>query len=143
MMYLRGSIILTRSSQPHKHTRYQKTKGSPPYKPGVYTYFATFDLDGNLLDNHFVNALTREYYGDIRGEEPLCQPNLGCIPVHVDNEGNTYVFTRLGYNGSESDPYTIQIDGDTNRKYDIYLPGNVNLTQVGLYTAMMYKFSPS
>ena len=116
----------------------------PPYKPGVYTYFATFDLDGNLLDNHFVNALTREYVGgDIRGEEPLCLPNLGCIPVHVDNEGNTYVFTRLGYNGGESDPYTIQIYGDTIRKYDIYLPGSVNLTQVGLYTAMMYKFSPS
>ena len=116
----------------------------PPYKPGVYTYFATFDLDGNLLDNHFVNALTREYVGgDIRGEEPLCLPNLGCIPVHVDNEGNTYVFTRLGYNGGESDPYTIQIDGDTNRKYDIYLPGNVNLTQGCLYTGMMYKFSPS
>jgi len=115
----------------------------PPYKPGVYTYFATFDLDGNLLDNHFVNALTREYYAGNRGEEPLCMPNLGCIPVHVDNEGNTYVFTRLGYNGGESDPYTIQIYGDTIRKYDIYLPGSVNLTQVGLYTAMMYKFSPS
>ena len=116
----------------------------PPYKPGVYTYFATFDLDGNLLDNHFVNALTREYVGgDIRGEEPLCLPGLGCAPVHVDNGGNTYVFTKLFYNGDESDPYTIQIYGDTNKEYDIYLPGTVNLTQSALYTGMMYKFSPS
>ncbi|MBP5496696.1 MAG: hypothetical protein J6X98_05955, partial [Bacteroidales bacterium] len=52
----------------------------PPYKPGFYTYFATFDLDGNLLDNHFVNTLTREYYGDIRGEGPLCRPSAGRVP---------------------------------------------------------------
>ena len=95
----------------------------------------------SFLLHHFVNALTREYVGgDIRGEEPLCLPGLGCTPVHVDNGGNTYVFTKLFYNGDESDPYTIQIYGDTNRKYDIYLPGTVNLTQSALYTGMMYKF---
>ncbi len=114
----------------------------PPYKTGRYTYFATFDLNGNLLDHHFVTALDREIStGGVRGEFGLCSPGIGHAPFHVDSEGNTYVFTKLVYGGLESNPYTIIVDGDTNKKFDIYLPGNVEPYGVRLFNTMMYKFS--
>lgn len=59
--------------------------------------------------------------------------------MHIDDEGNTYVYTKLEYSGLESDPYTIIIDNDSNRTYDIYLPGKEGGV---LHTGMMYKFSP-
>ncbi len=113
---------------------------TPPYKAGRYTYIATFDLDGNLLDNHFVEARARRISGGgIRGFEFLCNgTGLGFSPMHIDNDGNTYIYTKLEYAGFESDPYTIIIDDDTNRTYDLYLPG----TNSVLHTGMMYKFSP-
>ena len=118
----------------------------PPYKTGRYTCFATFDLDGNMLDNHFVEARTREILpaaGGVRGEVSLCDYFVGYTPFHVDKEGNTYVFTTLTYAGFESDPFTIIVDGDTNKQYDVYLPGNSDvLYDEMLETVMKYKFSP-
>ena len=113
----------------------------PPYKAGRYTYFATFDLDGNLIDNHFVEALSRRISaGGVRGQEYLCSGNgIGINPMHVDEDGNTYVYTRLSYDGLESDPYTIIIDNDSNKTYDIYLPRS----GWGLNMGMKYKFSPN
>ncbi|MCR5549909.1 MAG: T9SS type A sorting domain-containing protein, partial [Bacteroidales bacterium] len=114
----------------------------PPYKTGRYTCFATFDLDGNLLDHHFVTALDREIStGGVRGEFGLCSPGIGYAPFHVDSKGNIYVITELVYGGLESDPYTIIVDSDTNKIYDVYLPGNVETYGVRLSNAMMYKFS--
>ena len=79
----------------------------PPYKTGRYTYFATLDLDGNLLDNHFVASFSRKIYaGGVRAEFGLCQPSLGYSPFHVDSDGNTFVYTSFDYTGFESDPYT-------------------------------------
>ena len=117
----------------------------PPYKTGRYTYFATFDLDGNLLDNHFVATFTRESNAaGVRGEFGLCESVGKIAPFHIDNEGNTFVYTKLSYGGYETDPYTLVIDGDTNRKYDIYLPGSVvPFSNNCLNTGMMYKFSPN
>ena len=116
----------------------------PPYKTGRYTYFATFDLDGNLLDNHFVETRTRKIYANgVRGEYGLCAHNPYLFaPFHVDIEGNTYVFTRLEYEGFVKDPYTIIVDGDTSRTYDVYLPGDVDTYGQHLENGMMYKFSP-
>ena len=115
----------------------------PPYKTGRYTYFATFDLDGNLLDNHFVTTLSRRIStGGVRGEYGLCTATVGYAPFHVDGEGNTYVYTPLIYAGYESDPYTIIVDDDTNKTYDVYLPGNVQSLDGSFFNVMMYKFSP-
>ena len=115
----------------------------PPYKTGRYTYFATFDLNGNLLDNHFVTALDREIsISGVRGEFGLCSPGIGWAPFHIDSEGNIHVLTRLQYAGFESDPYTIIVDGDTNKTYDVYLPGNADPYGASLENIMMYKFSP-
>ena len=115
----------------------------PPYKTGRYTYFATFDLDGNLLDNHFVTTFSREIsIGGVRGEFGLCQAGWGYSPFHVDRDGNTFVYTKLSYGGLEGDPYTLIVDGDTNNKYDIFLPGNVETPGNNLLNGMIYKFSP-
>ena len=121
---------------------------TPPYKSGKYTYFAKFDTDGHLLENHFVQAFTRQLDHNTgnQGQELFCNildPTIG--PFHVDNEGNTYVYTQLFYYGNEEDPYTIRIDEDTNKQYNIYLPGNADFysNQVHLSTCMIYKFSPN
>ena len=115
----------------------------PPYKSGRYTYFATFDLNGNLLDNHFVASFSRKIYtGGLRAEYGLCQAALNYSPFHIDRDGNTFVYAKLSYEGLESDPYTLIVDGDTNKKYDIYLPGNVEPYGRSLFNVMMYKFSP-
>ena len=56
----------------------------PPFKTGRYTYFATFDLDGNLLDNHFVTTLSRKIStGGVRGEYGLCNPVVTYAPFHI------------------------------------------------------------
>ena len=116
----------------------------PPYKSGRYTCFATFDLDGNLIDNHFITTFTREIYvGGIRGEFGLCKPSTDNAPFHIDSEGNIFVYTFLSYNGLESDPYTIMIDGDTNNVYNVYLPGNTDVYHPSFCTGMIYKFSPN
>ncbi|MCR4736683.1 MAG: T9SS type A sorting domain-containing protein [Bacteroidales bacterium] len=117
----------------------------PPYKIGSrWTFFAQFDLDGNLLEDHFVEAYSRQrQISGSRIQEALCIHEIA--PVHVDSHGNTYVYTFIEYGGSEDAPYTIVVDGDTNKTYDIYLPGTV---QQGsplnyLFNAMVYKFSPN
>ena len=115
----------------------------PPFKTGRYTYFATFDLDGNLLDNHFVTTLSRKIStGGVRGEYGLCNPVVTYAPFHIDRNGNTYVYTNFQYEGYESDPYTIIVDGDTSKTYDVYLPGNVQSLDGSFFNGMMYKFSP-
>ena len=115
----------------------------PPYKTGRYTYFATLDLDGTLLDNHFVTTLSRSIStGGVRAEYGLCNPELALAPFYIDRDGNTYIYTNLRYEGYESDPYTIIVDGDTGKTYDVYLPGNVQSLDGSFFNGMMYKFSP-
>ena len=100
----------------------------PPFKRGDWTFFCQFDLDGNLIEDHFVEALSRELH--IHGTEfirmttPLC---YAITPIHIDHYGNTYIAGLFTYEGVEEDPYTIVIDGDSNRTYDIYLPGSCQL----------------
>ena len=115
----------------------------PPYKTGRYTYFATFDLDGNLLDNHFVTTLSRAIHtGGVRGEYGLCNPVVTLAPFHIDRDDNIYIYTNFQYEGYESDPYTIIVEGDTSKTYDVYLPGNVQSLDGSFFNGMMYKFSP-
>ena len=115
----------------------------PPYKTGRYTYFATLDLDGTLLDNHFVTTLSRSIStGGVRAEYGLCNPELALAPFYIDRDGNTYIYTNFRYEGYESDPYTIIVDGDTGKTYDVYLPGNVQSLDGSFFNGMMYKFSP-
>ena len=116
----------------------------PPRTVGRWSYLATFDLDGNLLDSHFVQPFGRKIYANnIRAEEYLCnEASLNISPFHVDAQGNTYIFTKLVYDGPSTNPYTLVVDGDTNRKYDIYFPEGSDVPGPYFTNIMMYKFSP-
>ena len=121
----------------------------PPFKAGMFTFFSELDTEGNVIENHFVEAFSREILDTVSGEQTLtffCDGLSSTIaPFHIDNEGNIILFSQIYYTGNEDDPYTIIIDGDSNKKYDFYFPGNTNswLGDVPLYNAMIYKFSPS
>jgi len=114
-----------------------------PFRPGRYTFFATLDKDGNLLDQHFVEAFTRDLHINgssyTQAPECLCYHLSGTCPFHVDAQGNTYVYTWFQYGGNEENPYTIVVDGDTNKTYNLFLPGN---TDMAIGNAMLYKFTP-
>lgn len=123
------------------------TERKPPFKNSMWTFFAQFDYEGNLIDDHFVETCSREFEvsgsNQIRRLQPLCLEKTA--PFHVDSDENTYVYTYLEYKGNEYDPYTLVVDGDTNKIYDIYLPGTWQQGAIMpyLYNAMIYKFSPN
>lgn len=116
----------------------------PPFQTGRWSFFTTLDLDGNVLDNHFVKTLSREQVGSARIEGTLCE-NAGTIPnpVHIDRQGGVYVYTPIQYKGLENDPFTIIVDSDTGKTYNLYLPGNTDCTNPNAFinNAMLYKFS--
>ncbi|MBO6079957.1 MAG: hypothetical protein J6P54_03215, partial [Bacteroidales bacterium] len=97
----------------------------PPYTSGNYSYFVTFDLDGNKLENHFVHTIARERIGgEYLLDMPLSRRILGAHPVCVDSQGNTFIALSTYYAGPDTLPYTIVIDGDSTKTYQIFLPGN-------------------
>ena len=121
----------------------------PPFKKySRWTFFAILDLDGNLLADRFVETFSREYYEPVhlRWNRSLIHGNSeNPVPFHVDHDGNWYIFTPIIYQGVESDPYTIVVYGDTNKVYDLYLPGNFDSSTplgAGFTNIMFYKFSP-
>ena len=113
----------------------------PPFKTySQWTFFAQFDFDGNLLGCHFVEAFPRDFYPDTQMSFPL-SGGTDVAPFHSDYDGNTYFFTPIQYGGDEEDPYTLIVDGDTNRTYNLFLPGNTERF-MGIKNAMLYKFTP-
>ena len=107
-----------------------------------WTFFAQFDLEGNLLEDHFVEAYSRNSFfngtDSIRYDENLCMNEI--CPVHIGFDGSLYVFTPIRYRGYENEPYTVIVDGDTNRTYNLYFPGNVE-SPGSINNAVLYKFS--
>ena len=121
----------------------------PPFKKyTLWTFFAILDLDGNLIEDRFVETFSREYVEPVhlRINEALCKNgSLHPSPIHVDQEGNWYVFSLLSYRGVESDPYTIVVYGDSDRVYDLYLPGSIHSSapaNASFTKVVLYKFSP-
>ena len=62
--------------------------------------------------------------------------------MHVDDAGNVYLFARFDYEGNEEDPYTVVIDGDSSKTYDLFLPGS-SCGSMSLRNVMIYKFTPN
>ena len=123
---------------------------TPPCQTGRWTFFATLDTDGELLEDIFVESYSRErtLQGDehIRTESPLClYSGYLPTPVHKDLQGNTYVFTPIQYQGVENDSLTLVVNSDPNKTYNLFLPGNVDPDNQAAYisNAMLYKFSPT
>ncbi len=119
----------------------------PPFKPGrksMWTFFAQLDLEGNLIEDHFVNAITRLHYWN--GADTLTQKWYLCentiSPVHICEDGSICVFTTINYNDKEEYPYTIVVDEDTNKTYDLYFPGST-LPQNNIWNFIMFKFTPN
>ena len=116
----------------------------PPYKHSCWTFFSQLDLGGNRIEDHFVETYTREYYGysHTRMVGPISTDEYAYpTPMHIDNEGNIYLFARFDYAGNEEEPYTVVIDGDSSKTYDLYLPGS-SCSNSYLHNAMIYKFTP-
>ena len=119
-----------------------ESERKPPYKNSRWTFFARLDLDGHVQERHFVESYSRKIYlSEIRDVLPLTSGRGIKTPMHVDNLGNVYLFARFEYTGEESDPYTIVIDGDTNRTIDLYLPGG-SCNDQPRNNVMIYKFTP-
>ena len=116
-----------------------------PFKPGYkWTFFAQLDLDGNLIEDHFVEAITRWHFwtgtDTIRPRYYLCENTIS--PVHICEDGSICVFTTIEYNDKEEYPYTIVVDEDTNKTYDLYFPGST-LPQNNIWNFIMFKFTPN
>lgn len=117
-----------------------------PFKPGYkWTFFAQLDLDGNLIEDHFVEAITRWHFwtgtDTIRPRYYLCENTIS--PVHICEDGSICVFTTIEYNDKEEYPYTIVVDEDTNKTYDLYFPGSTSPQTSFIWNGIMFKFTPN
>ena len=88
----------------------------------TFTIFATFDLDGNRTDTHFLvlnNGVSNDVLADSRwadGDSPIILPKFT-----IDADKNICLFGNIADCASllwvpGHDPY-IQLDNDTNRRY--------------------------
>lgn len=115
---------------------------NPPYTTGFYTYFANFDLDGNLLEDHFVGALPRIYNSSMGGFIRTCEPLCDLYSrMCVDSQGNTYLIADRKYYGREELPFYVVIDEDSAHTYPVYFPGS-SRDGAGIHNMIIYKFTP-
>ena len=120
---------------------YPSSEHNPPYTFGAYTYFVTFDLDGNSLQRHFVKSLTRELYNGQQNAMSLGRRMTGAYPICIDSHDNTYIATPTQYGGSDTLPYTIVIDEDSSKIYNFFLPENCTESGYVVNNIMLYKFT--
>ena len=111
---------------------------NPPYSYGVYTFFSYMDLDGNVLENHFAKVLSRAE--ENRLDLPIYTGGVGCS-MCIDSYGNIYVATGISYSGPDTLPWTVVIDEDTSKTYDLYLPGSSS-EYAGILNMILFKISP-
>ena len=103
-----------------------------------FSALVTFDLDGNKLDEHFIEVINRDsaYYhklGPIYFDGRL---------VHIDDEGNYYFTANFTVADTDTTkPFILMVD-DTNRYYFKLRDRTDNRNGVGS-EAMFLKFSPN
>ena len=112
----------------------------PPYTftGGYISFVSILDLDGNVLESHFVKTLSRNT--ENRQILPL-NTGIGSCPMCMDSDGYLYIATGISYGGPDTLPWTVVLDEDTNRMYDFYLPGRDDLSAI--HNMMIFKFSPT
>ena len=74
---------------------------------------------------------------------PLSRRILGAHPICVDSQGNTFIAMSTYYAGPDTLPYTIVIDGDSTKTYQIFLPGNCTDDSQQIFNLMICKFTPT
>ena len=115
----------------------------PPFAVGNYTYFVTFDLDGNRLESVFIHTLSRDITNGQRANLYLGYKGFIC----VDSHRNTYVAVDEAYSGADTMPYTVVVEKDTARRtYDVFFPENCYEYEEGTWNAvnntLFCKLSP-
>ncbi|MCQ2300438.1 MAG: T9SS type A sorting domain-containing protein [Bacteroidales bacterium] len=90
-------------------------------RSGMYVYFVTFDMDGNMLEYHciqlfgFLSSSPGGFFGP-------CSffSHRGGNSFTIDNEGNIHVFTGGSWVTEDSlHKAYILVDEDTNRRYPL------------------------
>ena len=85
-----------------------------PMPPGYYTSFLTFDLDGNLKSQHFLERQNITNDGTPYYKEWLAF-NMSISPFHIDKNGYIYIYVDLNrHNDSDS----IRLIVDNQRSYN-------------------------
>jgi hypothetical protein len=121
---------------------YSSGEHHPPYTLGSYSFFSLLDVDGNILENHFMKVLSRELHNGVPAEMPIADGMGISRPICRDSENNTYIAVNRYYGGADTMPFTLVIDEDTLRTYPMFLPGNCYGTNA-IQSMMLYKFSPT
>ena len=121
---------------------YSSGEHHPPYTLGSYSFFSLLDVDGNILENHFMKVLSRELHNGVPAEMPIADGVGISRPICRDSENNTYIAVNRYYGGADTMPFTLVIDEDTLRTYPMFLPGNCYGTNA-IQSMMLYKFSPT
>ena len=116
---------------------YPSGEHNPPYTYGYYSYFSVLDLEGNILENHFVKTLSRAL--ENRFAIPI-SARYGATPMSMDSNGNIYLAAAINYGGPDTLPWTVVIDEDSAKTYDIFLPGTASTWWID--NMMVFKFSP-
>jgi hypothetical protein len=119
---------------------YPLDENHPPYTftGGDISFVSILDLEGNILENHFVKIISRDI--ENRHNLPL-NTGIGSCPMCMDSDGNLYIATGITYGGPDTLPWTVLIDEDTNRMYDYYLPGSDEFSRIR--NMVIFKLSPT
>ena len=119
---------------------YPLDENHPPYTftGGDISFVSILDLEGNILENHFVKIISRDI--ENRHNLPL-NTGTGSCPMCMDSDGNLYIATGITYGGPDTLPWTVLIDEDTNRMYDYYLPGSDEFSRIR--NMVIFKLSPT
>jgi hypothetical protein len=78
-----------------------------PMVPGSYSSFLTFDLDGNMTSQNFLNLKQIKSDGTIKTRDPISMSNSS--PFHIDKNGNIYIYF-IASKYSNSDTLQIEIN---------------------------------
>ena len=114
--------------------------GYPFPTSGYGTGFITLDLNGNLIDQHFLQLVSLDSNnaeivpsgGGFYGTYLLYFPG----PIYVDKSGYIYMYSMLSFpTYEETKAYTIKVDGQRNLSHF-----NLPFLAQG---AMLFKFSPN
>ena len=109
----------------------------PPFgKYGRMNCFIVFDLDGNVIDQHFLQYKRQNHY--------YVRPFTagGSALFYVDRSENIYLFTLLEIDGADPSSYTYTvIDGEVRDTFYISDAGPY-MTNYPTYKYVLYKFSP-
>ena len=81
---------------------YSSGEHHPPYTLGSYSFFSLLDVDGNILENHFMKVLSRELHNGVPAEMPIADGVGISRPICRDSENNTYIAVNRYYGGADT-----------------------------------------